>query len=216
MGAGRSVVLQRQSLGVTPSLLRLWLGPAPGGPAAHRARLSLLRAFEAAVIAYAFEEVASFTRNIGKYWGACLLLVPLAEFCRGGVGIVFRRELSVLLQWPYSRIKARERRPIPAGDVAVLGVVALDQEPLARPASNQRRLRTVIRRVAAAGAQTSATIALRGLGRLKAISPSLMPQSIWWASRLSSASIHTGWWYCPIGGLLERNCSDPASPLNCC
>src|SRR5271169_2965020 len=52
-------------------------------------------------------------------------------------------------------------------------------------------------------AQTSATIALTVLGRLNPCSPSLSPQSMPWGSSPSSASMQTGWWYCPIGDLLR-------------
>src|SRR5271166_2834350 len=52
-------------------------------------------------------------------------------------------------------------------------------------------------------AQTSATIALTVLGRENPCSPSLSPQSMPWGSSPSSASMQTGWWYCPIGDLLR-------------
>src|SRR6266478_3327239 len=49
-------------------------------------------------------------------------------------------------------------------------------------------------------AQTSATIALGVLGRLKPCSPSLAPLSMPAGLSPSSASMQTGWWYRPIGG----------------
>src|SRR6266852_1693213 len=52
-------------------------------------------------------------------------------------------------------------------------------------------------------AQTSATIALGVLGRLKPCSPSLRPLSMPAGLRPSSASMQTGWWYCPIGVFLS-------------
>src|SRR6266446_1504049 len=52
-------------------------------------------------------------------------------------------------------------------------------------------------------AQTSATIALGVLGRLKPCSPSLRPLSMPWGLSPSSASMQTGWWYCPIRVLLS-------------
>src|SRR5216683_2071495 len=52
-------------------------------------------------------------------------------------------------------------------------------------------------------AQSSATTALGVLGRLKLCSPSLRPLSMPAGLRPSSASMQTGWWYCPIGVLLS-------------
>src|SRR6266851_5248630 len=52
-------------------------------------------------------------------------------------------------------------------------------------------------------AQTSATIAFGVLGRLKPCSPSLSPLSMPWGLSPSSASMQTGWWYCPIRVLLS-------------
>src|SRR5580704_12472601 len=52
-------------------------------------------------------------------------------------------------------------------------------------------------------AQTSALIAAGVLGRLKPCSPSLRPLSMPTGLRPSSASMQTGWWYCPIGVLLS-------------
>src|SRR5271165_6677003 len=57
-----------------------------------------------------------------------------------------------LLRWGHRRIEFRQWRAIPARDITVLGVVALDQDALAGPAANERRLRTVSRHIAAAGA----------------------------------------------------------------
>src|SRR5271165_5471462 len=57
-----------------------------------------------------------------------------------------------LLRWGHRRIEFRQWRAIPARDITVLGVVALDQDALAGPAANQRRLRTVGRHIAATGA----------------------------------------------------------------
>src|SRR6266481_1709891 len=58
-------------------------------------------------------------------------------------------------------------------------------------------------------AQTSATIALGMLGRLKPCSPSLRPLSMPGKLSPSSTSMQTGWWYCPIKNFSyqERDCS---------
>src|SRR5271166_6484392 len=54
--------------------------------------------------------------------------------------------------WGHCRIEFRQWRAIPARDIIVLSVVALDQDALASPAAHQRRLRAIGWHVAAAGA----------------------------------------------------------------
>jgi hypothetical protein len=52
----------------------------------------------------------------------------------------------------HGAVKLRKPRAFPAWDIIVLSVIALDQDALAGPAADQRRLRAVGRHVAAAGA----------------------------------------------------------------
>src|SRR5260370_17409002 len=57
-----------------------------------------------------------------------------------------------LVDRPHGAVELRKPRTFPARDITVLGVIALDQDALAGPVADQRRLRTVCRHVPAAGA----------------------------------------------------------------
>src|SRR5262249_13762539 len=110
----------------------------------------------------------------------------------------------------------RERRSLPARDVAVLSIVALDEDAFARPTADQRRLRTVRRHVAAASADERD----HGVDRTGAAESHLplLRASIEVVSVQSFCCFDTNrvvilsHWGFSIGA----GCSDATSPLNCC
>src|SRR5271165_7021476 len=80
---------------------------------------------EVADIAGALEESFCFPGDIGKDWNA----VPIFRM----LGVV-----SPVLRWGHCRIELRQWRTVPAWDIIVLGVIALDENALAGPAANER------------------------------------------------------------------------------
>src|SRR5260370_7202129 len=80
-----------------------------------------------------FEKSAGLARDICEDWSCAPVLLRLA-----------------LLDRPHGAVELRKPRAFPARDIIVLGVIALDQDALAGPAADQRRLRTVCRHIATA------------------------------------------------------------------
>src|ERR1700730_3101183 len=88
--------------------------------------------FEVADIAGGFEEGAGLARDIREDWGCTPVLLRLP-----------------LLNRRHSAVELRKPRAFPALDILVLGIVALDKNALAGPATDQRRLRAIGGHIAA-------------------------------------------------------------------
>src|SRR5271165_1191646 len=138
---------------------------------------------EVAGVAGSFEEGAGVARDIREDWNASPVLFGLA-----------------LLDRRHRAVQFRKLRAFPASDISILGIIALDQNALAGPAANQRRLRAIGRHIAAACAdEYDDRVGRAGAAKplLAFLEPAVHAGGV--EALPSSASMQTGWWYCPIG-----------------